>query len=84
VTTYREIESAWWRWALERVPRRMPARDVVRKVGSEPFSYNGTTWTIRLHPIMGGTSATFRNEYHFVGADGRLLRPPKRPANRRK
>jgi hypothetical protein len=75
VTTYREIESAWWKWAYDRVSLRMPALAVVQKIGGERFLFDGTAWTVRLHPVLERNGVSFRNEFHFVGADGRVLRP---------
>ena len=50
--------------------------------GNERFSFDGTAWTVRLHPVLGKNGVSFRNEFRFVGADGRVLRPLKLPANR--
>ena len=82
MTTHREIENAWWRWAAEQLVRKMAAADIVRTVGDKPFSFGGTDWVVRLHPVLSSSGKSFRFERHYVGADGRVLRPLKMPANR--
>lgn len=78
MTTYRELNAAWWAWAwaLEFTIKRSTPRQVVEATGSIPFAYGGTTWTVQAVPQMSRNGRVRAYIYLYVSADGRVLDPP--------
>jgi hypothetical protein len=75
VTTYHELDAAWWRWAASQSHGGAKGRALDR-LADVAFPFDGTDWTVQREQ---GPSKRIVSIY--VGADGRVLAPLKHRAS---
>ena len=71
MSTYRELDAAWWRWAASQSHTGAKGRALDR-LANVPFPYDGTNWTVRREQGSGKRIVSI-----YVAADGRTLVPLK-------
>lgn len=72
---YRELDAAWWRWAVSQ-PRCGARGRVLERLADVPFPFYGTDWTVRREHGTGTRLVSI-----YVAVDGRILAPLRRRAS---
>jgi hypothetical protein len=72
--TYRDLDTAWWRWAASKArgSHKMPAIDRLVDV---PFAYDGTDWTVKREVRTSASGIVLRRISIYIGSDGRIVSP---------
>ena len=73
--TYRDLDAAWWRWAVSQSRRGLKGR-VLERLAEVPFPCDGTEWTLRRVKSTGKRIVSI-----YTATDGRILAPLRHRAS---